>query len=206
MHIGVDVDGVLRKLMESLRREYLKDFPDRREKIVKAENLEYWDIRKLAPGDPSGLGRKLEVFCLEQPETAYRCFRNADPISGSIEAMGRLYKENTKEHVISICTSQYHPWQKEATVEWLHEYNVPFDNVILTGSGKGHFGLDFLIDDKVKNCMAVEQDGGTGVVKKRSYNEGDRHKASAAVDSIDEYRSLIRPHGLAPEPKIKIDQ
>lgn len=192
MHIGVDVDGVLRKLMESLRREYLKDFPGREDDIVSANDLDYWDIRKLVPDDESGLGRELEVYCLEQPDTAYRCFRNADPISGSVAAMGRLYHDvSFNDHVLSICTSQYHPWQKEATVEWLHEYNVPFDNIILTGSGKDHFGLDMLFDDRVKNCVAVEQNGGMGVVKKRNYNKEGRDRVSAAVDAIDEYRELM---------------
>lgn len=192
MHIGIDVDGVLRRLIHSLRREYLKDYPNRASDIVPADDLEYWDIRKLAPGDELGLGEELETYCLEQPETSYRCFRNADVVEGSIREMGKLYHDASfNDHVVSICTSQYHPWQKEATTEWLHEYNVPFDNVIMTGSGKGHFGLDMLLDDRVKNCVAVEQDGGIGVVRKRSYNKEARKKVSASASSVDEFRKVM---------------
>lgn len=192
MHIGIDVDGVLRKLIHSLRREYLKDYPKQKANIVSADNLEYWDIRKLAPGDELGLGKELEVYCLERPETSYRCFRNADVVEGSIREMGKLYHDASfNDHVVSICTSQYHPWQKEATTEWLHEYNVPFDNVIMTGSGKGHFGLDMLLDDRVKNCVAVEQDGGTGVIRERAYNKGGRSRASASAKSVDEFRKIM---------------
>jgi 5'(3')-deoxyribonucleotidase len=192
MHIGIDVDGVLRKLIHSLRREYLKDYPEQEANIVSADNLEYWDIRKLAPGDELGLGKELEVYCLEQPKTSYRCFRNADVVEDSIREMGKLYHDASfNDHVVSICTSQYHPWQKEATTEWLHEYNVPFDNVIMTGSGKGHFGLDMLFDDRVKNCVAVEQDGGTGVVRERAYNKGARSRVSASAGSVDEFRKIM---------------
>jgi len=192
MHIGVDVDGVLRKLMESLRREYLKDFPERKDDIVEANDLDYWDIRKLAPGDESGLGEELEVFCLEQPETSFRCFRNADTIDGEIEAMGRLYHDaKFNDHVVSICTSQYHSWQKEATMEWLHEHNVPFDNVIMTATGKRHFALDMLLDDRVKNCKAVEQSGGAGVLRRRNYNKDGRGRISASVGSVDKYREIM---------------
>lgn len=197
MHIGVDVDGVMRRLMHSLRREYLKDYPEKEDQVVPADDVEYWDIRKLAPDDESGLGKELEVYCLEQPDTAYRCFRNADPFPGSIEAMGRLYHDaKFNDHVVSICTSQYYPWQKEATLEWLHDYNVPFDNVIMTGTGKGHFGLDIHLDDRVKNCVAVEQNGGVGVLKKMNYNEepwanGGWKKISHRAPDIDEFRVIV---------------
>lgn len=192
MHIGVDVDGVLRRLIESIRREWLKERPKDQGKLVKPENLEYWDIRKLAKNDRYGLGERIENFALEFANSSFKCFRNADPFDGEVAAMERLYHDaNFEDHVVSICTSQYNPWQKEATIEWLHEHNVPFDNVIMTGSGKGHFGLDVLFDDRVKNCRAVEQNGGVGVLKEMKYNKPKRDKVRASANSVDKFRKLV---------------
>ncbi len=188
MHIGVDVDGVLRRFMGSVRREWLKKHPEDESRLVSAYDVEYWDIRKVA--DSHQLGKRIEDFALEFPNSSFKCFRNADPFEGEIAAMERLYHDASfEDHVVSICTSQYNPWQKEATVEWLHEYGVPFDNVILTGSGKGHFGFDALLDDRVKNCRAVEQNGGLGVLKEMKYNSASDLRASA--ENIDVYRKIV---------------
>lgn len=188
MHIGVDVDGVLRRFMGSVHREWLKRHPEDEDKLVDPYDVEYWDIRKIA--DTHKLGERIEEFALNVPNSSFDCFRNADCFDGEIQAMERFYHDATfEDHVVSICTSQDNPWQKEATVEWLHEYDVPFDNVILTGSGKGHFGLDALFDDRVKNCRAVEQNGGLGVLKKMEYNNRDKVRASA--NSVDQYRKII---------------
>lgn len=189
MHIGVDVDGVLRKFLSSVRREFVKDHPDLESEIITVEDVKYWDIRKLAKTDELGLGQRIEDFALSDPDGSYRCFRNADPIEGEVEAMKRLYHDaNFRGHIVSICTSQKNPWQKEATVGWLHEHEVPFDNVILADSEKGNFGLDAIFDDRVKNCVSVKQNGGVGVLKQMDYNEDD---FSPSANSIEQFKNHI---------------
>jgi len=97
-------------------------------------------------------------------------------------------------HTVSICSSQKSPWQREATVQWLSEHEVPCDSVILTGDGKGHFGLDIIFDDRVKNCKSVEQNGGTGVLKSMKYNLKpfeNSNSVDTRLSSIDEFRNFV---------------
>ena len=192
MHIGVDIDGVLRRLVTSIRREFLKDFPEAEGKLKSADNLEFWDIRKVAK-DPR-LGKIVEKYALENPETSFRCFRNADPFGGQIEAMERLYHDaKFEDHFVSICTSQYNPWHRTATLEWLQEHEVPHDNIIFNATDKGIYGLDTLLDDRVKNCLSVEQNGGRGALKLMRYNKEKRKEANVTFhcESIDQFRKSI---------------
>ena len=55
---------------------------------------------------------------------------------------------------------------------------------------KGNFGLDILFDDRVKNCRAVEQSGGIGVLKNRKYNDESEVRYSA--NSIEGFHKLIK--------------
>ena len=192
MHIGVDVDGVLRRLVQSIRREFIKDFPKAKSKLKSSDNLEFWDIRKLAE-DPR-LGEIVEEYALERKESSFRCFRNADPFEGEIAAMERLYHDaKFEDHYVSICTSQYNPFHKRATLEWLLEHDVPYDNVIFNATDKGIYGLDVLLDDRVKNCLSVEQNGGRGALKLMRYNRQKRksQNVSFRCESIDQYRKSI---------------
>ena len=190
MHIAIDVDGVLRRLIPSIRREFLKDYPEEEPNIEPASSLDAWGVEKLAKTEQ--LGQRLRDFAFANPETSFRCFRNADPIDGAPQAIGSFYKDlKGRDHVLSICTSQPNAWQRQATLEWLHDNFIALDNVIMTGTGKGHFGLDYLFDDRIKNCAAVEQNGGTGVLRNRTYNREGRDQISQTADSVSEYKSIV---------------
>lgn len=188
MHIGVDVDGVLRKLLPSIVREYIKDYPEEASKFVDADQVQAWGVDKLVRGDAS-LKVDIGTYAFENPESAFRCFANADTFDGCVRDMGRLYSEAKPEgHVISICTSQPNAWQRQATAKWLDDNNIPFDNLIMSATGKGHYALDTLLDDKVKNVEAVEQNGGVGVLKEMEYNADDY---APSANSVDEFRQII---------------
>lgn len=188
MHIGIDVDGVLRKLLPSIVREYIKDHPEEASKFVDTDQVQDWAVDKLVRRD-SSLQVDLGTYAFENPESAFRCFANADPFKGAVQDMGRLYSQAKSEgHIISICTSQPNPWQRQATAKWLDDNNVPFDNLIMSATGKGHYGLDTLFDDKVKNVEDVEQSGGVGVLKEMEYN-ADNYGPSAS--SVEEFHQVI---------------
>lgn len=190
MHIGIDVDGVLRRLVANIKKEFLKDHPKEKSNFRPVSSLETWGIENLAESEE--LGQKIREFAFSNPKTSFRCFRNADVVPGTPKEVAKLYKELKEEnHVLSICTSQSNVWQRQATMEWLHENLIPFDNVIMTGTGKGHFGLDYLFDDRVKNCVAVEQNGGRGVLKNRTYNRHGKERLPKNADTVTEYKNII---------------
>jgi hypothetical protein len=106
--------------------------------------------------------------------------------------MRRLYYDAQENgHTVSICSSQGTPWQRKATTEWINEHEIPCDATILTGDGKGHFGIDLMFDDRVKNCRAVEQSGGVGVLKDMKYNRSASGEVSHRVGSVDDFRKTM---------------
>lgn len=187
LHIGVDIDGVLRALLPSIRREYVRIYPDR-EKYLK-KGIDSWGIRNMSTDEK--IGKHLQDVSLNNPFFSFRCFANADPIPGQISQLRDLYNRAQKSgDSVSLCTSQDQPWKRAATLTWVSRHDVPHDDLIMTATGKGHFGLDFHFDDRVKHCEDVEQSGLHGVLKMREYNEGFPIQA----DSVKDYADFIYEH------------
>lgn len=190
MHIGIDVDGVLRELLVGIRNQYARKYPSREKYLVEPEEVDEWGIRKMATREDIGL--HMEEISLHDPKFSFRCFFRCPAIAGQIEQVKRLYRDLSDEHVVSICTSQDEHPRRVATSMWLMDHGVRSDNVIMSGSSKGDFDIDVLFDDRVKNCVAVEQNGGVGVLKKQKYNEGSRKSVGYSADSISEFHSIVK--------------
>lgn len=188
MHISVDVDGILRMFLYSVVEEYTKHHPDNARDLVDFDEIDEWGMTKLASNQE--VGEHLLSFSMENPQTSFECFRNANPWPGSIDAMERLYETvHEQGDNLSLITSQKTPWQRQATVEWVHEHEVPFDNIIMTATGKGHFGVDAILDDRTKNVLSVHPSAEYPVLMNKPYN--DSEPCPYAVTSVDEYRELI---------------
>ena len=189
MHVGIDVDGVLRALLRGIRSEYVKDYPEREKYLIEPEAVDSWGIEKMATNEK--VGQHMKQMSLHDPKFSFRCFYHAPPIEGEVKAVERLYEDlNSKGHIVSICTSQDENPRRVASAMWLMDNAVPYDNLITAASAKGNFGLDILFDDRVKNCRAVEQSGGIGVLKNRKYNDESEVRYSA--NSIEGFHKLIK--------------
>jgi len=168
--------------------EYRKHHPDKAQYLVDFDDIHEWGMTKLATRED--VGEHLLRFSMENPKTSFECFRNADPWPGSIGEMEALYltvHENGDK--LSLITSQKTPWQRKATMEWVHEHEVPFDNVIMTATGKGDFGVDAILDDRTKNVMATVDDARYPVLMNKPYN--DSEPCPYVVGSIEEYEEVI---------------
>lgn len=190
-HIGVDLDNVLRDFIPSVYREYVKDYPERERYLTKPENFGHYNLSKMSSDEE--IGEHLIHLSLKDPEFSFRVFRNADPLPGQVSQLRSLYEE-AKEHDdrVTICTAQPEPWKRDATLQWMVEHDVPHDDVILTGSGKDHFGLDCIFDDRVKNCKAVERTGSFAVLKRRNHNYDSSYPLQA--EQVKQYKNLIYEH------------
>jgi len=134
---------------------------------------------------------KLTSFVFEDVESSYKVFRNDKTFDG-IEEFSRFYKMLKKAGgQISICTTQKEPWHRIATLQWLENSSIVYDNVILAGDKKGHFGLDYHIDDKWENIAAVEKTGGTGYLLKRKWNSKSRNRVKNKIDSLERYVKAV---------------
>lgn len=189
MHISIDVDGILRMFLYSVVEEYEKHHPDKAQHLVDFEDINEWGMTKLATR--RDVGEHLLTFSMEDPKTSFECFRNAQPWPGSLGRVKILY-ETVHDHgdKLSMITSQKTPWQRKATMEWLHEHEVPFDNVIMTATGKGDFGVDAILDDRTKNVLGAAEGGAQyPVLMNKPYNNADL--CPYVVSDIDEYRKVI---------------
>jgi len=188
LHVGIDVDGVIRDLVPSVRREYVRAYPDREKYLIDIDDFDKWNIRNLAT-DPK-IGQHIEHMALKDPSFSFRCFVNADPIPNQVNQVRYLYdKVKSNDDILSICTSQGSSWKRASTLVWLNHHDVLHDDLIMTNSGKGHFGLDFHFDDRVKHCESVKQTGIHGVLKSRRYNMEKEY--SVRADSVKEYTDFI---------------
>jgi len=189
MHISVDVDGIIRMFLYNVVEEYKKRHPDKAQHLVDFDDIQDWGMTKLATR--KDVGEHLLTFSMEDPKTSFECFRNAKSWPGSIGEMESLYRtvHNHGDH-LSLITSQKTPWQRRATMEWVHEHEVPFDNVIMTSMGKGDFGVDSILDDRTKNVLAAK-DGGARypVLMDKPYNRSG--PCPYVVNSIGEYEEVI---------------
>lgn len=190
MHIGIDVDGVLRELLEGIHKHYAEKYPGRAKYLIDPEDVDTWGIEKMATDKK--VGEHMADISLHDPEFSFRCFYKCPAIDGEVEAMNRMYDDlSQKGHVISICTSQGENPRRVATAMWLMDHGVKYDNLIMSDSSKGDFDLDVLFDDRAKNCVAVEQNGGVGVIRSQPYNEKRRSEVTAAVGSISDLHELV---------------
>lgn len=187
LHVGFDVDGVLRNLVKHTIESFAEDYPDYAPFLADPKKVDKWHANEWLSVKNPEVGQALFDYLLENEETGYQCFRNAAPYEEVFD-FSRLFK--ILKHIgaeVSICTHQKHWWQKIATIEWIHEHKIPHDNIILVNKDKGHFGLDYLVDDHVLNIQRVNQTGGTGILYLQNWNKRRIHDVKFAVNTLKEY-------------------
>jgi hypothetical protein len=136
--------------------------------------------------------RAFGKYCFENPKTSYRVFRHSPAFEQEVQMMRDAYDMFKKAGMeVSICTTQKRPHQKLATLQWLQEHAIPYDNVIMVNDLKGHFGLDWLLDDHLKNIIDMDRSDGSGVLRVRSYNRYKLNRVKRSVESIKEYADMI---------------
>lgn len=189
MHVSIDIDGIMRMFLYSVVEEYKKHHPEKARYLIDFDDIDEWGMKKLA--SRQDVGEHLLAFSMEEPQTSFECFRNADPWPGSISKVENLY-EVVHQHgdILSLLTSQRTPWQQQATMEWIHEHELPYDNIIMTSTGKGSFGVDALLDDRTKNVMAANRGGAKyAVLMNKPYNDSD--PCPYVVNDIDDYTGVL---------------
>ena len=179
MIIKVDIDGVLRNMNAMLVHLYNQKFKTN----LTVEDIIDYDVSKSFP-----------LFEIETQFTATEYFfkvRSTDtlfmskPYEGVREAMQKL-KDNG--HKIVIATWQFSLKNKQCTLEWLKEYQIPYDDICFT-KDKWMIQGDIIIDDNPEFILNEKETAYKYLVD-QPYNqecnfEGSRVKSlSEAVDLI----------------------
>lgn len=186
-HVGFDCDGVLRNLHETAFDYFFKEYPNLKKHFKDPPTPTSWGFKSSMKTFDPEVWETFNSFVFGEVESSYKVFRNAKSYPETSD-FSRYYKMIKKAGgIVSICTTQKESWHKIATLQWLENSDVVFDNVILAEGKKGKFGLDYHIDDKWENITAVEGSDGVGFLLKRPWNKNSRNRVKRKVDSIESY-------------------
>jgi 5'(3')-deoxyribonucleotidase len=172
MLIGLDLDGVLRDFVGSLKKQYRIDYPKHVVQTVSA-----WDLAKFFP-----IGKKIYPYFSERRPR--QVFYNAKPFLWAVEFVRQLKRAG---HDIWIITNIPRDG-RIATLEWLEKYHIPYDHLSFTNE-KHHVKCDIYLDDcpDVLQKLYLKTDGAV-VCMDRPWNQTVR--CAYRVKSYDEFLAL----------------
>ena len=135
--IGLDVDGVLRNLMDEINKVFKKHYPGH----ITDEPAYTYDF----PHIKMPLSDKFNIIFNEYPEDV---FLKAKPYPGAVMQFNCLKQWAKKKNIKIVCVTSQESHLISLTYLWLGKYNFTFDELYITKS-KGSLGIDYLIDDDV---------------------------------------------------------
>jgi 5'(3')-deoxyribonucleotidase len=194
LHVGFDVDGVLRKLRDRVIDVYKEEHPEYGQFFKKGISNSWSFKRSMKPFNGSVYEHFDEKMFNNPSKTVVRkVYREAEAYGEARNHFSKYYNIlNAAECEVSICTHQPVYSRAEATVKWLRFHSIPYDNVIVTRNGdKSIFGLDFLLDDKPQNILDVSSSGGTGVLMLQPWNKTKTSNVKYTARSINDYVKIV---------------
>ena len=176
MIIGVDVDGVLRNLIDSLNVYWEK----KNEEALRFETVDGWNIERYYQG-----GKDVRKFLFDSTWTE-AIYKEALPYSDNCDDLDKI----PEEHRVHIITAN---WGKlfEYTKEWLDNHSIGYD-LLISSNSKTECEFDILIDDKpttIEDCWRV---GKCGILMDRPWNKQYR---LPRINRINELEQIWRPYG-----------
>jgi len=194
LHVGFDVDGVLRELRNRVIDVYKEEYP-KYGQFFKKGISNSWSFRRSMKPYNNSVYQHFDDKMFNNPskKVVRKVYRDAEAYSEARNHFSKYYNIlNAAECEVSICTHQPIYSRAEATVEWLQLHSIPYDNVIVTRNGdKSIFGLDFLLDDKPQNILDVSSSGGTGVLMLQPWNKTETSKVKYTARSINDYLKIV---------------
>ena len=171
MRIGIDIDNVISNFNEVLLNEYLLHDKELNNNGIINKNADY--IRKGMFDWPS---EEEESFYKNNIE---RIAKSLTVIDGAKEYIDKLKVDG---HVIYIITGRDNGEYSEPynmTKEWLNNYNIHYDKLILTNAHNKHEktikclenSIDIMIDDSVSICKDCTENGITTILMDTPYNK-----------------------------------
>jgi len=137
MKFIIDIDGVLRNIVDRILDIYKTDFD--RDYIISYEDITQYRISPFLPllKDDDAL-----VDAFFKGKYAYDVFVKANPHDNAIESLRSLHDDG---HFIHIATNQF-KGVEHLTMLWLYNNSVPYD-LITFGKHKYMLDADVFIDD-----------------------------------------------------------
>lgn len=177
IHIGIDVDGVLRDFRAQLMKVYKDLNPEHQ-----VTPLNEWYNYRLDEYFPESEDIGKFIF----HDNCRLIFLYAKAYEGAKEFMKQLNKN--PNYRVTIVSSQSTPELQSLTIEWLYQEGIDYDAILFTDDKVEYYG-HFLLDDKTKNVRRAYMNNITrGVVFDQVYN---RDCELMRVKNYQEFLDLV---------------
>lgn len=203
-----DADGVLRDFHGYSMKLFYEKYPEYKQYQVSPDKIRGWAL-----GDefwPLNKAKEIHDLMLELffgGEFTYEVFRNAPALVTPEQWANhvRILKLAFPNCKIIVSTHQYTVESKLATIEWLDDSEITYEDLIFTGE-KELFGANYILDDKPQTVEKIHNinNGCMPVLLKRERSNGWYRRNNddipfLMVDTLTQYRGCI----LAREHYIK---
>ena len=168
MRIGIDIDNCISNFDDVLLEEYLKHDKELRNTEIVDENPIYISIGMFD-------------WSKEENDDFYynniqRIAMSLKPLNNAKEVIDKLKADGNEIYIISSRDNGEYINPEKMTREWLKKYDIYFDKLILTGRyEKGPVckenNIDIMIEDSIKNCEDIENNGVECYIMDTRYNK-----------------------------------
>ncbi len=171
MKIGIDIDNVISKFNEALLEEYIKHDKELRNTGIINPKADY--IRK---GMFDWTEEEENDFYYNNIE---RIATNLKPINNSSYYIQKLKNDGNEIYIITGRNNGEYKEPLKLTKDWLNNYNIVYDRLILTNAYNKHEktevcienNIDIMIEDSSSMCLDLIKNGIKVYTMNTPYNQ-----------------------------------
>ena len=200
MRIGIDIDNCISNFDDVLLEEYLKHDKELRNTGIINDK-------------PYHITVGMFDWSKEENDDFYynniqRIAMSLKPLNNAKEVIDKLKADGNEIYIITSRDNGEYINPEKMTREWLEKYDIYFDKLILTGRHeKGPIckenNIDIMIEDSIKNCEDIENNGVKCYIMNTRYNQEE--KRFERVKTWNEIYSKISKLYKKEEHKEKIN-
>jgi len=185
MNLLVDIDGVVRKIVEPCIEIYNRDYDPNA--IISVDDIKLYNMKEYFPLVDS----IVETFFGKYAKEVF--YDLAEPYDDAVDVLNRLHRY----HYIHIATHQF-SGNEGITLDWLKHIGIPFDAISFT-SQKTFLAGHVIVDDKEQTLRDFREhklyDNMSIVCMSRPWNQDwDGDRINNMLD-FEKYIGLMSDHG-----------
>ena len=168
MRIGIDIDNCISNFDDVLLEEYLKHDKELRNAGIINDKPYHITV-----GMFDWSKKENDEFYYNNIQ---RIAMSLKPLNNAKEVIDKLKADGNEIYIITSRDNGEYINPEKMTREWLEKYDIYFDKLILTGRHeKGpackENNIDIMIEDSIKNCEDIENNGVKCYIMNTRYNQ-----------------------------------
>ena len=171
MRIGIDIDNCISNFNDVLLEEYLKH-----DKVLRGTGIIKEKADYITKGMFDWSKEENDEFYYSNIE---RIAKSLKPLRNCKKMIDKLKEEGNEIYIISARDNGEYTNPLKMTKEWLEKYEIHYDKLILTDKDKKgpickENCIDIMIEDTIKNCEDIEQNGVKCLLMNTRYNSQEK--------------------------------